>query len=131
MRRDLRIYTPIILLLVALGLPSRTIPEQLPDWYVHYAGDFLWAMLIFFLFCVVLRLSNRAAFFSALTTSNIVEISQLFHPPWLEDLRSIKLLALMLGYGFLWSDLLAYTLGILMAALIDRCLVWRFDAEES
>lgn len=123
MKRNLRIYVPLMLLLVAIGLPTRTAPAYLPHWYNTYAGDFLWAMLIFFLWCVVFGFETRRAFLVALATTYLIEISQLFHPPWLEQLRSIKIFALILGFGFLWSDILAYALGISLGALIDRYLV--------
>ena len=51
-----------------------------------------------------------------------VEISQLYHAPWIDHLRDIKLLALVLGSGFLWIDLLCYTLGIAIAAVIHNAL---------
>ncbi len=125
MKRNLKIYIPIILCLFVIGLPTRTIPEYLPYWYVNYAGDFLWAMLIFFLYCLVLRLKTIQAFYFALATTYLIEITQLFHPVWLETLRSIKVFALILGFTFLWSDIVAYTLGILLGAMIDRFIVNR------
>jgi hypothetical protein len=60
---------------------------------------------------------------AALLFAYAIEISQLFHPPWLDSLRSIKIFALVLGYGFLWSDIAAYTLGISTGALIERFLL--------
>ena len=32
-----------------------------------------------------------------------VELSQLYHAPWIDELRQIRLAALLLGQGFLWS----------------------------
>lgn len=119
MQRSLKLYLPMLLLLLGLGLPTRTIPEHLPGWYIAYAGDFLWAMLVFFLFCLVFRLPTATAFFVALATTYLIEVTQLFHPAWLETLRSYRLFGLVFGYGFLWSDIIAYTLGISLGALID------------
>ncbi len=119
MQRNLKIYIPIILLLLALGLPSRTIPQFFPAWYVTYAGDFLWATLFFFLYCLVFRLTTWQAFWITLATTYFIEFTQLFHPPWLTWLRSFKLIGLVIGYGFIWSDIVAYTLGISLGALID------------
>ncbi|WPD24149.1 MAG: DUF2809 domain-containing protein [Candidatus Electrothrix scaldis] len=118
-QRKLLLYTPIIVSLIALGLPARLAPQYLPNWYVTYAGDFLWAMLVYFLYALLFRLSTQFAFVIALVTAYLVEISQLFHPAWLDYLRSIRLLGFVLGFGFLWSDLVAYTLGISLAAGID------------
>ena len=52
-----------------------------------------------------------------------IEISQLFHPQWLEYLRSFKEFALILGFTFLWSDIAAYTLGISTGVLMEYFLL--------
>ncbi|WLE95510.1 MAG: DUF2809 domain-containing protein [Candidatus Electrothrix communis] len=122
-QRNLLVYIPIIVIIIALGLPARLAPQYLPGWYVTYAGDFLWAMLVFFLYALLFRLSTKFCFCIALITAYLIEISQLFHPAWLDYLRSIRLLSFVLGFGFLWSDLIAYILGISLAAGIDRLLL--------
>ena len=119
MNRELKIYVPISVGIILLGLPARFFQQYLPKWYVLYFGDFLWAMLIYFLYALIFRLEIKKAFFMALFTTYAIEISQLFSPDWLEYLRSFKALALILGYGFLWSDVSAYFLGITAGALLD------------
>ncbi len=119
-QRKPRIYLPLIGLIIVLGLAARLTPQYLPNWYVTYAGDFLWAMLVFFLYALLLRLSTKFCFCAALITAYLIEISQLFHPAWLDALRSIRLFGLLLGFGFLWSDVLAYTLGVALAAALDQ-----------
>ena len=121
-RRNPRIYLLIILLITAFGLPARLIQDRLPVWYTLYFGDYLWAMLLFFLFSLMLRTSTFKATLITVLFTYLIEISQLFHPQWLEYLRSIKLFALVLGYGFLWSDIVAYTLGILTGALVEHLI---------
>lgn len=128
--RNLLLYIPIVTGLIALGLPARLAPQYLPNWYVTYAGDFLWAMLGFFLYALLFRLSTRFAFVVGLVTAYLVEISQLFHPAWLDYLRSIRLLGFVLGFGFLWSDLIAYTLGIFLGAGIDLLISKRTQSRE-
>jgi hypothetical protein len=113
-----------MVVITALGLPARMVQEQLPTWYTLYFGDYLWAMLLFFVFALTLQ--NMSTFKVAIVTllfTYSIEISQLFHPQWLDALRSIKLFALVLGYGFLWSDIAAYTLGISTAALVEHFLL--------
>jgi hypothetical protein len=123
-RRDLRIYLLIMAVIIAFGLPARIIHGQLPTWYTLYFGDYLWAMLLFFLFALTLRtMSTFKVAVITLLFTYLIEISQLFHPGWLEYLRSIKLFALVLGYGFLWSDIAAYTLGIFTGALLEYFLL--------
>ena len=53
----------------------------------------------------------------ALITSFAVEFSQLIKWGWLVRIRSTTIGHLLLGQGFLWSDLLAYTVGIAVALL--------------
>ncbi len=120
-RRNARIYWLMMLVIIALGLPSRTMQAHLPSWYVQYFGDYLWAMLLFFGFALILQKSNTLQVaMTTLVFTYCIEISQLFHPPWLEYLRSIKLFALLLGYNFLWADLVTYALGIFTGALIEH-----------
>jgi hypothetical protein len=123
MKRNLKIYIPIVLFIIAIGLLARTIPDHLPHWYTTYFGDFLWAMLIFFLYCLVFRMKPKRAFYCSIITTYLIEISQLFHPPWLEALRSMKVFSLILGFGFLWSDIIAYTLGISLGFVIDKLII--------
>lgn len=109
---------------VVFGLPARMFQDQLPAWYTLYFGDYLWAMLLFFIFALTLR--TKSTFKVAVITllfTYLIETSQLFHPGWLEYLRSIKLFALVLGHGFLWSDIAAYTLGIFTGALLEYFLL--------
>lgn len=121
-QRNLPLYLLVTISIVGLGLPARLAPQYLPNWYVTYAGDFLWAMLVYFLYALLFRLPTSLAFWTALVTAYLIEISQLFHPAWLDYLRSIRLLGFILGFGFLWSDLIAYTLGILLAAAVDQLM---------
>jgi len=125
-RRHTPIYLLIMVVITAFGLPARIIQDQLPNWYVQYFGDYLWAMLLFFGFALALR--NMSTFKVAIITllfTYSIEVSQLFHPQWLDYLRSIKIFALVLGFTFLWSDIAAYTLGISTGALIEYFLLRR------
>ena len=122
-KRDLRFYLPLMLLLVIIGLPARLYAEHLPDWYILYFGDFLWAILLYFLIAVIFGLEIKLTFTTAIVVAYLIEISQLFHPAWLQALRSYKIIGLIIGYGFLWSDIIAYTLGITLGAIID----WTYD----
>ena len=109
-----------MIVIIAFGLPARMIQDRLPDWYVQYFGDYLWAMLLFFIFALIFQ--NKGPFQVAMITllfAYSIELSQLFHPQWLEYLRSFKVFALILGYTFLWSDIAAYTLGIFTGVLVE------------
>jgi uncharacterized protein DUF2809 len=116
---------PLILLVVALGLGSRTAAarEWLPHFLTDYAGDSLWAVMVYlYLVFALPRMSVRRAAAWALGISVLDELSQLVHTPWLDALRANRLGALVLGRGFLWSDLVCYAVGVALAAGVD--LLW-------
>jgi len=48
----------------------------------------------------------------------MVEISQLYQVEWLNNIRSTTLGRLVLGQGFLWSDIISYTVGITIATFL-------------
>lgn len=108
---------------VALGLASRRYGALLPDVVAAYSGDALWAVLVFWLAAVVRPAAPTWALATAaLATAFAVEASQLVHTPGLDALRATRLGALVLGRGFLWSDLVCYTVGVAGAAGADRLL---------
>ena len=41
-----------------------------------------------------------------------IEVSQLYHAEWIDSIRATTLGGLVLGYGFLWNDLVAYIIGV-------------------
>ena len=97
----------------AMGLGSRKYGAALPAFLASYAGDTLWAMLVYALAGAIAPHARlRARAFCALACSFAVESSQLVRAEWLDALRATQLGALVLGQGFLWSDLVCYTVGI-------------------
>lgn len=105
---------------VGLGLASRRYGAQLPPLIAQYAGDTLWALLVFLLCGVVAPMAStarRAAL--ALVLAYSIELSQLYHAPWIESMRSTRIGGLVLGYGFLWSDIACYTVGIGAGAALE------------
>ena len=107
------LYICAIAVLIVLGLVSRKIafvPENV--------GDALWAMVMYCCWRIVLvRRKPLVSAVFALITSFAVEFSQLIKWGWLVRIRSTTIGHLLLGQGFLWSDLLAYTVGIAAALL--------------
>jgi hypothetical protein len=50
----------------------------------------------------------------------MIEISQLYQAEWINDIRNTRLGGLILGQGFLWIDIVAYTAGVIIGALFER-----------
>ena len=99
-----------IIVLIPLGLYSRHL-----KWIPEETGDALWAMMVFCLWRIILvKQSLRLVAIISLTHSFIVEFSQILRWSWLVSFRSTFIGHMMLGQGFLWTDLLAYLIGILL-----------------
>jgi hypothetical protein len=111
------------ILVAALGIGSRRFAPMLPAVISTYAGDTLWAVEAYIgILLVRPATSARAAGLVALLVSILVELSQLYHAPWIDWVRSRPLGGLVLGFGFLWSDLVCYAVGVSLASLADRIL---------
>lgn len=86
-------------------------------------GDALWAAMITWLAGVLAphsRLAVRCA--AAYAVCVAVELSQLYHAPWLDAIRETEPGRLVLGSGFDPRDLGAYALGVVAAALLDAAI---------
>lgn len=81
----------------------------------------LWATMIFFVVSLLEPAKRRRVRVAiALAVCYLVELSQLAHGEWIDELRSGGTIGhLVLGQGFSWGDLLAYTVGAAFAILID------------
>lgn len=112
--RSRLIYFFSAIALVVLGLLSRHM-EKIPA----ACGDALWAMMVFCCWRIILvkRLLKTVAIV-ALITSYLIEFSQILSFDWLVSLRSTFIGHMVLGQGFLWTDLLAYTIGIIIIYLV-------------
>lgn len=113
MHRNRYLYTLLIILTVILGLASRRFHNLLPHWVQLYLGDTLWALMVFFLIGLIFnKTSTKKIAVMALLFSFGIEISQLYHAEWIDTIRANRIGGLVLGYVFLWSDLVCYTVGI-------------------
>ncbi|MBK5432463.1 ribosomal maturation YjgA family protein [Bacillus mycoides] len=112
-KRNRLLYVMFTIVVIILGLSSRKFAFVLPDLLNDYLGDALWALMIFtgfgFLFP---KIETRKLAFISLIFCYGIEISQLYHAEWIDSIRATTLGGLVLGYGFLWSDLVAYTIGV-------------------
>ena len=108
---------------VILGLASRADGIALPEFLELYAGDTLWALMVFWLIRFVkpsLHLLVSAGL--ALGFSFLIEFSQLIKFAWLDAIRNTTLGGLVLGFGFKWSDLACYSVGVSIGVLTSVAL---------
>lgn len=116
---------------MAIGLATRRFPQAFPAFIAEYGGDTLWAMLVYWLLALAgPRLSPTRIAVGALAIAVADELSQLIDWHWLQLLRDTRLGALVLGQGFLWSDLACYAAGVALACAIDVAVPRRRSASE-
>lgn len=114
------VYLLAAIVVVCAGLASRRYREQLPAFLAEYAGDTLWALMVYLLVSTLLAgrpLLLRAAI--SLALAFLVEVSQLYHAPWIDSIRQTTLGGLALGFGFLWTDLVCYSVGVMIGVVAE------------
>lgn len=117
------LYVALLLTTIGLGLASRGSAAALPEFVRTYAGDILWATAAYWGLSLVMPQAARARrALGAFGVAVAVEISQLFHPAWLDALRRTRPGGWLLGFGFLWSDLACYAAGVMLAMAVDSLL---------
>ncbi len=111
----------LIALTCVLGLGSRRYAPHLPGCVAQYAGDTCWALALFLVLgWIQPRVSTGRIATLALAGSVLVEVSQLYHAPWIDAVCQTTMGGLVLGYGFLWSDLACYAVGIGLGVVLER-----------
>lgn len=130
MKRNRLAYGALTVLIIVLGLLSRTayMAALLPDAVNAYLGDALWAAMIFtgcgFLFR---HAQTKTAAVMSLSFCYLIECSQLYHAAWIDAIRNNPIGGLVLGYEFVWSDIIAYTVGVCTSAFLE----WTMKSKRS
>jgi len=120
-KRNRLVYSLLAVITILSGLASRQFAACLPQWVESYPGDALWALMIFLLVGFWFhRKSTLWVALAALAFSYCIEISQLYHAPWIDAIRANRLGGLVLGFGFLWSDLVCYTVGVGFGVVMEK-----------
>ena len=109
-------YFLVFLSIIVLGILSRKI-SFIPLWI----GDFLYAVMIY-LFVRIFFPEKKSLFVILLSLfiCYSIEFFQLYQSKWIIELRKTLFGRYVLGQGFLWSDILAYTFGIAIAFIIEK-----------
>jgi hypothetical protein len=111
-------YIIAIALLIVLGLSSRKVTFLQDE-----IGDGLWSMALFcFLRFIFVNRKLKDIAIATLILSYLVEFSQLIRWEWLVAIRSTFIGHMLLGQGFVWWDLLAYSIGVIVIYLAARVL---------
>ena len=112
---------------IFLGIMSRK-----TDFVPLYFGDLLYAIMIYLLIRILLikNKSIQVAVFSLLVCYSI-EILQLYQSECIIAVRKTLFGRYVLGQGFLWTDLIAYTFGVLIAFCIEKVILKNYANQVS
>ena len=113
----------IIILTVTTGLLSRKV-----SFIPFFIGDLLWAFMMYYVIRFIsIKSKIIKVFIISLLVSFSVEFSQLYQADWINNIRHTLPGRLILGQGFLWSDLLAYTAGCILAMLFHKYYILKLE----
>jgi hypothetical protein len=123
MQRNRLAYAGWIAAAIALGLLSRSARAGafLPEFVRTYAGDALWALMVFLgLGLVFPQARTRTIAVAALGIAFAVEFSQLYEAEWINRIRATRVGGLVLGRGWVTTDLICYATGVALGAMGER-----------
>ena len=129
--RNRIVYGFALVVTMLVGLFSRSEMVPLPRFILLYMGDGIWALLVFWLICFLKPawpLKYRVA--AALVFAYAIEFSQFYQGDWINQIRQTRLGGLILGFSFLPSDLVAYTIGIASGTILDYLVQSKWGADE-
>ena len=107
-------YFILIIFTVILGILSRKI-DGIPTFF----GDILYAVMVYFGMCFLfINYNQKQTIILALLFCYCIEFLQLYRAEWIVAIRKTSLGHYALGQGFLWSDLVCYTIGIAFASAL-------------
>lgn len=119
MQRNRGYYFLLIIAIILMGLGSRT--PIIPEFIYPYLGDYLYAVMMYFIIAFIFP-SYKATTIALISVSICygIEVFQLYEADWILTIRKSRLGALILGAGFLWSDLVSYSFGASTGWLLER-----------
>jgi Protein of unknown function (DUF2809) len=116
-QRNRASYALLAVLIIATGMLCRSEWFPLSSFLAKYAGDSLWALVVFLGFGFAFpRSSTTRIGLAAVCFAWSIEFSQLYHAPWIDEIRSTRPGQLILGNSFNSPDLIAYLIGITLGA---------------
>ncbi|MBS7256108.1 ribosomal maturation YjgA family protein [Flavobacterium branchiicola] len=87
-------------------------------------GDFLYSVMIYLLIRIFLTKQKATPIILlSLILCYGIEFFQLYQAEWIIQLRQTLFGRYVLGQGFLWTDILAYTVGIAFTFLIEKIIL--------
>lgn len=124
-KRNRLVYTFLVIATIIFGLFSRS--DFIPKLIYPYLGDILYTLMIFFLVGLFFpTMHSLKLTFLAIIICFLIELSQLYQADWINAIRNMRLGGLLLGFGFLWSDMASYLMGGLLGFTIEKILINKY-----
>ena len=117
-----------LIILVPLGFLTKFYQGPFETWVNNSLGGVLyvifWSLVVFFFFPSAKPYKITG---TVLIVTSMIEVLQLWHPPFLEAIRSTRIGVTLIGNSFAWLDFPHYFLGSLLAYL----LIYRISGIEA
>lgn len=111
-----------------LALTTRSHASFFHPLIVQYGGDVIWAAsFLFLLRGIFIRKREWKLALICFALGVLDEFSQLLYFDWIVAIRQTYIGRLMLGVGFLWSDIICYAIGTVIAFLLIRIIDYMFN----
>lgn len=124
-KRNTFIYVILVLVSLILGVLTTklTTPFTKIPIIANYATQGLWAAVIYWTFCLIMvnHRAGRVVLF-ALLFCYLMEVSQLYHAPWIDTMRTSELGGFFLGNKFSWDDIICGTVSIYICFSFEKIL---------
>ena len=118
-----RLHKTYLLLALLLFLIEVIIAVYVHDSIIRpYGGDFL---VVIFIYCFIKSFIDLPVWTTAIAVllfSYTIEILQYFNLVKMLGLQDSRLARIVLGTSFAWTDLIAYTLGIILVVWIEKII---------
>jgi len=112
-------YLLITFVIIVIGIFSRKIA-----FVPFFVGDVLYAVMVYFgIRFLFIRLKKIKSAFIALLICYCIELLQLYDAEWIIKVRNTLFGHYVLGQGFLWSDIAAYSFGVLIAYFFEKIAI--------
>ena len=119
-----RLWTFVFLLIIIpIGFATKLYSGPGKDWVNNSLGgvfyEMFWCLFIYYVF---IKLKHWKIAISVFIATSVIEIIQLWHPPFLEYIRRYFLGRVLLGTTFSWYDFIYYFIGCGISFLLMRRL---------
>ncbi len=127
MKKYRLILFSLLLFLIPIGIMSKFYQGFFENWFNNSLGGILYVIVwITLVLLIQPRLNPKWVSVWVFLATAFIEILQLWHPPFLEAIRSTLIGRLFLGTTFVFSDFIYYAVGCVLGGWILALIKSRF-----